>query len=54
MRPQDAAALGANQIPSSAWIRLYVTANKEIMIVSSNVAINILDNEKYCEGGITA
>ena len=42
---RDVAALGSNQIPASAWIKLYVTANKEIFIVSSNVAINILDNE---------
>ncbi len=42
---RDVAALGENQIPSSAWIKLYVTQNKEIVIVSSNVAINILDNQ---------
>ena len=41
----DVAALGENQIPVSAWIKLYVTANKEIVIISSNVAINIRDNE---------
>lgn len=41
----DVASLGENQIPASAWIKLYVTSNKEIVIVSSNVAINIRDNE---------
>ena len=42
---RDVAALSESQIPSSAWIKLYVTQNKEIVIVSSNVAINILDNQ---------
>ena len=40
---RDVAALGENQIPSSAWIKLYVTHEKEIVIISSNVAINILN-----------
>lgn len=42
---RDVASLGAYQIPASAWIKLYVTQNKEIIIVSSTVAINIRDNE---------
>lgn len=42
---KDVAALSENQIPSSAWIKLYVTQNKEIVIVSSNVAINILNDQ---------
>lgn len=41
----DVAALGENQIPASAWIKLYVTSNKEIIIISSNVAVNLKDNE---------
>jgi hypothetical protein len=44
-KTRNVAALSESQIPSSAWIKLYVTQNKEIVIVSSNVAINILDNQ---------
>ena len=43
---QDVASLGSNQIPSSAWIKLYVTDDKQVVIVSSDVAINIKENEQ--------
>lgn len=42
---QDVAALSKNQIPSSAWIKLYVTEDQQVVIVSSDVSINIKQNE---------
>jgi len=42
----DVASLGSKQIPASAWIKLYVTDDQQVMIVSSDVSINIKDNEQ--------
>ena len=42
---QDAALLSQNQIPASAWIKISVTEDRQIYIVSSYVPINILPNK---------
>lgn len=42
---RDVATLGRNQIPSSAWIRLCVTDDHQLIIISSDAAINIKENE---------
>lgn len=42
---QDVAALSASQIPDTAWIKLYITDDKQVKIISSDVTINIKDNE---------
>ena len=42
---RDVAALSREQIPASAWIRLYVTDDRQIIIVSTDAAINIRENE---------
>lgn len=41
----DVAALSEKQIPDSAWIRLYVTNDHQVYIVSSDIAVNIRQNE---------
>lgn len=42
---QDAAALSESQIPALAWMKLYVTEDRQVVIISSDVAIHIRDNE---------
>lgn len=42
---RDVAALSVNQIPSSAWTKLYVTEEKQIVIVSTSIAIRIKETE---------
>ncbi len=42
---RDVASLSSIQIPASAWIKLYVTDDRQVIIVSSDVAINIKENE---------
>lgn len=42
---RDVASLSSNQIPASAWIKLYITDDRQVIIVSSDVAINIKENE---------
>lgn len=42
---QDVATLSENQIPASAWTKLYVTQDKQIVIVSTNIAIRITKQE---------
>lgn len=42
---RDVASLSSNQIPASAWIKLYVTDDRQVIIVSSDVAVNIKENE---------
>ena len=42
---QDVALLSQSQIPASAWIKISVTEDMQISIVSSHVPINILPNQ---------
>ena len=39
------AELGSDQVPTSAWIKFYVTDDQQIIIISSDVAINILESK---------
>ena len=41
----DVACLGAEQIPRTAWIKLYVTTDRQVYILSSDVAVNLRENE---------
>lgn len=42
---KDVAAMSPVQIPSSAWIRLFVTEDRQVIIVFSDVPVRIKENE---------